>query len=286
MEVKEKKVFRPEAKTILVKPVMKARNSLITDPDHEAYFLFGTATITYSLPVDRQGNLMNPFTSKEEQEWLEKELDVDLNFHKVKDNYWHTAKVKLGKDTRRLQLSNPKDYLDYIILRANRLYIAPDGESMTEKATYRYALVSEEFETKQGEKKANLEIEAYMALGKLKESKDDMIDFLKIYGKRVSANSKQAFLMAEILKIIENDIHGFLGIIRDKENYELKLLIAEAVECQALIKQGRKYHLPGGDDLCGPGEIPTLDTAIQYLKSPANQEILLMLKARVNNTKE
>lgn len=281
-----KKGFKPEDKIIVVKPIMRSRNSLITDPEHEAFFLFGTATITYCLPVDRQGNLQNPFKSKEEQEWLENELDVDLNFHKVKDNFWHKARVKMGKDVRKLNLRNPKDYIDYIILRANNLYVAPDGESMTNKATYRYALVSEEFETNQSQKKGDLQIEAYMALGKLKEDKEAMIDFLKVYGRKVSDASKTSFLVTELMKIIETDLTGFLNVVRDKDNYEIKLLIAQAVECQAINKQGRKYHLPGGDDLCGPGDVPTIENVVKFLQSPANQDLLTLLKARVNNAKE
>lgn len=281
-----KKGFKPEDKIIVVKPIMRSRNSLITDPEHEAFFLFGTATITYCLPVDRQGNLQNPFKNKEEQEWLEKELDVDLNFHKVKDNFWHKARVKMGKDVRKLNLRNPKDYIDYIILRANNLYVAPDGESMTNKATYRYALVSEEFETNQSQKKGDLQIEAYMALGKLKEDKEAMIDFLKVYGRKVSDASKTSFLVTELMKIIETDLTGFLNVVRDKDNYEIKLLIAQAVECQAINKQGRKYHLPGGDDLCGPGDVPTIENVVKFLQSPANQDLLTLLKARVNNAKE
>jgi hypothetical protein len=281
-----KKKFSPPKEVRVVKPIMRARNPLIQDPEHEAFFLVGNATITYCLPVDRQGNLLNPFESKEEQEWLEESLDMDLNHHKAKENAWHRIKVKLGKDTKKLNLSNPKHYLEYIVLRANKLYIAPDGESMNKLATYRYALVSEEFETKKQVKKADLEIEAYMFLGKLKEDKQEMIDFLKVYGKRVSNVSKSDFLISELKKAIDTDLDGFLKVARDKENYEIKLLIANAVECGALNKQGRKYHLPGGDDLCGPGDVPTLANAVAWLQNPANQDILTMLKARVETAKD
>lgn len=284
--IEQKRSFTPPDKVIMVKPVLRVRNPLITDPEHEAYFLFGNASIDYSLPVDRQNNLLNPFSSKEEQKWLEDELDLDLNWHKVKDNYWHRAKVRCDKNTRRLNLSNPKDYIQYLILKANGLHIAPDGESQGLKATYKFALVSEEFETKKSVKKADLQIEAYMMLGKLKDDKDEMVNFLKVYGKKVSGVSRTDFLVSELKKIIEEDIEGFLAVARDKDNYELKLLIATAAECGALIKSGRKYSLPGGDNLCGAGEVATIDNAVVYLKNPANQDILTLLKARVKNAKE
>jgi hypothetical protein len=281
-----KKVFTPKQERVVVKPIMRARNPLVTDPEHEAFFLVGNATINYCLPTDTQGNLLNPFSSKEEQEWLEKELDLDLNFHKTKDNFWHDFKVKLGKSIKRLDLQNPKHYLDYLVLKANRLFIAPNGEAMNDRATYRYALVSEEFENKKSVKQADLKIEAYKAFGKLEEDTEGMKDFLKVYGKKVSPVSKKSFLIEEISKIVDNDLEGFLAVIRDKDNYEIKLLVAEAVEVGAVIKQGRKYTLPGGDNLCGPGEQPTMAHVVEYLKAPANQDILTLLQTRVKTAKD
>ena len=286
METTAKETFTPKREVVVVKPIMRARNPLVSDPDHEAFFLVGTSTINYTLPVDRQNNLINPFSSKEEQRWLEKELDLDLNIYKGTNNYWKTFKVRLGKDAKRLDLSQPKDYMDYLVLRANSLYIAPNGESMGARATYRYALVSEEFETKKNVKKADLEIEAFMALGKIVDDKDAMLNFLKVYGKKVSPHSKKDFLVQEIRKLVDTDLEGFLHVIRDKENYDLKLLIANAVEVGALFKDGRKYNLPGGDNLCNPGDVPTLANAVAFLKYPGNQDIYTALKARVENTKE
>lgn len=283
---KEATTFNGRKEVVVVKPIMRSRNPLISDPEHEAFFLVGTSTVSYSLPVDRQNNLVNPFSSKAEQDWLEKELDLDLNVHKRKDNYWHKFRVRLGKDNRRLDLNNPKDYIEWLVLRANNLYIAPTGESMGDRATYRYALVSEEFETKKSVKRADLEIDAYMHLGKLKDDKEAMLNFLKVYGKKVSPQSKENFLFTELRKLIDTDIDGFLNVAKDKENYDLRLLIANAVEVGAVLKDGRKYSLPGGDDLCAKGEVPTLLNVVNYLKHPGNQDILTALKARVENAKD
>jgi hypothetical protein len=286
MSTSEKGSFVIPSKTVVVKPILRARNPLISDPEHEAFFLFGNATRDYCLPVDRQGNLISPFTSKEEQTWLEEELDVDLNYHKAKNNFWHTFKVKLGKDIKRLNLENPKHYLEYIMLKANKQEIAPDGDSMSNKATYRYALVSEEFETKKRVTTADMKIEAYMELGKLKDDKQAMIDFLRVYGKKVSDQSKKDFLVDEIQKIIDDNIEAFLGVVKDKENYELKLLIERAVDCGAVIKRGREYFLQGGDPLSGAGDKSILSNVLIYLKAKANQDILLNIQTRVKNAKD
>lgn len=286
METTENRTFTPPTGTILVEPVMRMRNSMVTDPDHEAYFLFGTATIEYCLPTNRQGILVNPFSSDEEKEWLETALDTDLNIYKRDNNFWKTHKVRLGKDVRKIDLSNPREYVDYLVLKANKMHIAPDGDSAKRKATYRYALTKEDFKTKEAAKKTHSKVEAYKALGKLEEDREEMLNFLKVYGKRVATVSKTEFLISELNKIVEEDMEGFLAVYRDKENYKLKLLIAEAVEYGVLNKDGRKYYLPGGDPLCGEGDVPTLAVAVEYLKARKNDEILSMIEARVSAAKE
>jgi len=286
--VKAKK-FSGEDRIVIVKPIMRARNPLVSDPEHEAYYLFGSSTITYCLPVDNRNNLIKPFLpgeeGKAEQEWLEYELDLDLNWHKNKDNEWHKIKAKLGKDTVKLNLRSPKDYLIYIILRANTLFIAPDGDSMLKKKTYRYALVSEEYETNKIISQGDKEMEAFMALGKLKDDKEAMVNFLKVYGRKVSESSKGSFLFAEIRKIITDDIDTFLKIVENKEAFDMKLLISEAVDAGVVIKQGRKYSLPGGDPLCGEAEVASIDVAVEYLLAPAQQDLLLSIQARVKAAK-
>lgn len=279
-------VFRPKEDKIIVDPIMRVRNALITDPEHEAFFLFGTATNSYCLPVDRQNNLVDPFESEGEKLWLEEVLDLDLNHHKRKENFFRTHKVKLGKEPRTLDLSNPKDYLDYVILRANKRFISPDGDSAKKKATYKYALIKESYKEETKAKSADVKIECYMALGELKKDKEQMLNFLKVYGKRVSSDSKKEFLTSELLNIIENAPKEFLEIYEDKDNYELRLLISEAVEHKVINKNGRKYTLPGGDKLCGESEVPVLANVIEFLKSPANQDLVLSLSARVKKAKE
>lgn len=285
----EAKVFTPSQEVIVVDPIMKARNPLVSDPEHEAFFLFNTAKIEYTLPLDRQGNLRNPFASKEEQQWLEKELDVDLNVHKSKDNFWKrsTTKVRLGKLPRKLNLSNPKDYLDYVILRSNPLYIAPSAEKRNDRGTYRFALVSEEYQVLEKAQASHSKKDAYKAAAKLEtQGKEAMVNFLKVYGQRVAPESKTEFLIGQIDDIIESDIHGFLEIIKNKEDYDIRLLIEKGVDAGAITKDGRKYHLPGGDPLCAPGRAPVIKEAIEWLKLPKNGDVLDMITARIDNAKD
>lgn len=285
-EVRVKK-FTGIEKTVIVKPIVTISNSgLVDNIKHEAAFLFGNALNTYCLPMDTQGNLYNPFSSKEEQAWLEEELDADLNIHRIKDNYWKKFRVKLGKSERKLNLKNPKDYIEWLVLKANPLYIAPSGEESLNKKTYKYALQDENYNAKEITKEADLQMEAYMLFGKMDEDAEKMSNFLKVFGKRVAKGTKILFLKQEISKIIKEDVEAFLNVARDSENYEFRLLLSEAVEYGIILKQGRQYLLQGGDPLSNPGEVATLDNAVKYLKLPMNADILETIKARVENARD
>lgn len=276
-----------ETHKIIVKPnLFRSSNKLVTDPNHEAYFLMGNSTISYTLPKDMHGNLINPFKSENEKVWLEKELDLDLNHHKAKDNFWHTFSVKMGKDEKHLELKNPKHYLEYVILRANFMHIAPSLEMARKRATYRYIMTTAEAEAIKSANKADLQIEAYMVLGKLRESREDMLNFLKVYGKKVSPQSKSEFLVKELTAIVQEDLDTFLTLARDKSSFNAKLVIKEGVEVGAIKQDGRKYFLPGGDPLCNPGEVPTIENAVKFLEYKGNQDILMNIQTRIKTAKD
>ena len=110
-------------------------------------------------------------------------MDENLNIHRKKDNFWHTFRVTLDKKGTTLNLSNPQDYLSYLVLRANKLYIAPNGSRMGSRATFRFGMMEEDYEANKTASKADRKMEAYMALGVLREAgKEGMLDFLRIYG--------------------------------------------------------------------------------------------------------
>ena len=281
-EVLEKVDNQPDTGKITVTPILvRAKNSQITDKSHEAYFLFGTSGRDYVVPLNKNGGLVNPFKSSGEREWLENQLGLDLNPFLKYDNYWHQKIVTLGKVARILDLSNPLDYVDYIVLRTCTDEIALNPKDEVKKATYCYKFVKDNEENENKAAKAKLEVEAYSALGDLVKSDQKMIDFLTAYGKRVAQGSKQPFLITSVREIMEKDLNGFVLLYKDKENYELKLLLQQAVNVGVINKQGRKYFQLGGDALAAAGLQPTIENALDYLRSPKNQDIVLTLKARI-----
>jgi hypothetical protein len=84
-------------KKVYLKPVIRG-GKMITAPEHVAYFQYEGAANWFQLPKNSLGVLINPFVDEEEKGFFEKTLDLDLNVHKKKDNFWHTFFVKVIKD--------------------------------------------------------------------------------------------------------------------------------------------------------------------------------------------
>ena len=290
-EVKKGFNLKEEYKGKTVKIVPIKRSSWITDPEHEAAFLVGTATRNYSAPMDRNGNIVCPLTDEERAYFENAEVSGmsykpgDLSPYKEKNNFWRRHKIRLGKDPKVLKLDQPKDFIDYKLLLANKEEIAPSYEDAKKKRSYKFMIVSEETAVDNRLSKQKKLQEAYMFLGKISENKEEMSSFLRIHGKRVPVDATEKWLQDELGKMIDTALDAFLAIARDVDR-KTRLLILDAVEAGILLKDGRKYFLQGGEPLCGPGEVPLMETAVNFLKQKKNQDILLDIKARLENAKD
>ena len=278
-----------EGKQVKVLPIVKS--TWITDPEHEAAFLVGAATNNFSAPMDRNGNVVCPL-SKDEVEFFETPglsgmsyKTGDLSPYKEDNNFWKTHKVRLNKDPKVFNLSKPKDYIDYKILLANKDLIASSPEEAKRKRSYKYMIVSDDHEVDVRLTKQKKLQEAYMFFGKIEDNQEEMLNFLKIYGKKVPTAANIKWLKDEIGKVIIEDVEGFLGIARDSDR-KTRLMILQAVEAGILVKEGRKFFLRGGEPLCNPSEVPLIDIAVKFLKEPKNQDIYIDIKNRLQTAKD
>jgi hypothetical protein len=270
-------------KKMRVVPVIRQGGWLSAiNKDHDGLHTYTGATRRYTLPFSLSTrSLVNPFESEEQREELEKELSLpsgSLSIYKKKDNYWSTFEVILDKKELTLDLRNPEDVLRYLLLLANREEIAPSFKDRFE-GSFKYALVDQDSESNERAKKAHTVKEAYKKLGQMEDSVETMSNFLIVYGKKPGNNPRQEFLVSEIDKIIENDLHGFMAIVED-EDFEMKLLIKKAIEIGAINKPSKtRYELPGGDVIGN-----SLQEVVDYLNNPLNQENYILIKNRIEVT--
>ena len=258
-----------ENKYVFLKPVVRG-GKMINTPEHIAYFQSDGASNWFQLPKNQLGHLVSPFVNDEEKEYFEKVLDLDLNIHKKKDNFWHTFFVKVVKDYNlmhegyRFNLADPLDNLRYRVTKLQPM-TSPDWEKRYDKAEYRFALVEEGYAEEAEKKSTNKTIEAYTFLGSIQNSVKQMKEFLGVYYlekkemKLVPEDADKEWLKKEINKVIENEIDLTLKIINDPDA-KIKNFILQAITAGAITKSARnKYDIPG------EGVSYTYDELVKYL---------------------
>ncbi len=263
---------------VSVKPILRERGTWLAK-GHDGEFMYTGCKRSYVLPIDGKRRQLVNVLDREEQAFFEKMLFMnsgDLSIYKTKDNFWaaHKFHVDVTKEGITLDLSDPMDNLRYRVLKLNP-EIAPSWAQRLDSGEYKFALVEEGEQIQSEVLKADKMQEAYKFLATVENSADRMSDFLRVYGKRPAPNTKKDFLKAELQKLIESDLNGYLIVARDKD-FGTRVLIDTCLEIGALVKDGKlKIALPGGDIL------GTMDETVEFLRNKKNSDILATLKAKI-----
>jgi hypothetical protein len=293
METMEKKTkstkFTLPKKRLEIEPI-KRKGAWLPDY-HEASFLFGEAKFTFVVKRDhRTGRYVDPLTAEERaySESAESRMPFtggELNINNPKEpNWWLKQTFKIGKDKKILDLSDENDYLMYKLLLTNTDLIAPSADAKFKRGTYKYALVDVEEVEKDQAKDAYSKIEAYELLAKMKNSSTKLIDFLRAYywdkpGKNVAPNSKKEWLVNQVTEIVDNDTRGFLTLLQNAD-YDYRVIIEKALLAGALDRRKTNYYLP--ED---PNPVASnLLELIEFFKNKKNQETVLTIQARIDNS--
>jgi len=272
-----------EKKTVKVKPIK--RSSWLGN-GHDGAFMYKGTFATFVLPITASTGKFKNILTKEEQKECEYELGLEenaLNFNNRKSEFWSNFRVKLSKEERVLNLADVTDFISYKLLLSLE-QVAPSWKERDSSPMYKWAIVDTDEEINEEAKGTDKRGKAYRFLGKIDGDPKAMRDLLKVLGKSPASTAKKEFLIVEIEKMINNpkEINSLMEII-DDENYSLKLLVEEAIECGALVKDGMKYRL-GSDtgDVLGIGRQEVVDS----LKLKKNVPILDRITAQVKLASE
>jgi hypothetical protein len=292
MEIREevKKEFKLPNKKVKVR-LVNAQRGAISDSNHVLYNLAPGATVEIC-PRNKKGqSVINCPLNEEERAFFESKEKSgmafspgDLSPHaKDKENYWRSkaSKVKLDSNPVEYNLADASDYLKYKTLLSNDDLVAPDSASELAKKSYIFVIESDEDAQKKVVVKGDKKKRAWKLAAKMEDDKQGMIDFLSVVGKRPSANSKMEFLIAGIDTFIEENINEFLTVLEDP-NYASRVLLTKAIQVKAVKKEGHKYFLADGMELCKKGEINNLASTLNFLSSDENQEIVMVLEAKTS----
>lgn len=277
---------------VIVRHINKPTN-LVSNPKHVLYGgMAENASRTYTVPRLSSGGFVNVLTN-DEKAFLEAELQLEFNalsVHRKQDNFWDDSndrgisRVRLLKQDTILDLSNPEDYIRYKILLANKDFIAPSLQVLSDapKASYEYVLISEGEETKVAQKNMSATMMCYKEFGKI----EDDIDTLRVIvetidGRPTAPNVKLEFLQTKANELIQGDSKLFLRIVTDPL-LPTKVLIKKAIEASLISKRGNFLYLRSdGSPLCEANEDPTFNVAAKYLSHPKHQDIKFALEAKL-----
>ena len=286
----EEKVFALPNRKVMVTPIR--RKGGWVDVTSENNFLFKHAYFKLIVPMSkfRKDTLVDPLTKAERTFFESSEAGLGLNtgdllIHNKTATFWKEFSVRLDKNIMVLDLSDPMDYITYKVLLVNTGLIAPSAEQKTGKATYKYAIVEEGHDANVKVKAASNKKEAWKFFGKIDEDTQKMRDFLGIYttlkpkGKSLPPNAKKSFLISQLEGIIENDLAGFLAVAKDKD-YNKKVLITNALNAKALMREGLTFKTPE-DRVIGD----SMKEVINFFNDPKNNEEIIKMKARIDNSK-
>lgn len=280
MEVKEKTFTLPD-ETVIVKFIPRKKGMAANVPENHviAGGLMNRSKVRYAAPIQKNGSIANILT-KAEKEVLEKETGLDLS---VYADFFKKFYVSLYKDdsSNKFDLSNPLDYIAYKIL-STCPEIAPDWEARKLNPEYRFAITREG--EVQDEKKKALDIkkEAFKAYGKIEDDKEKLIAVLKLLSnKAIASTSKLKWIQGQVEIYVDESPEAFLNVVQDP-NFETKALINRGVEAKVILKENNEYVTVDGLQLCEPGSIATFENAVRYLNDDKNQELRLLIEARID----
>ena len=251
--------------TVIVKSVEKHRWS--------GYHRFPKCKDTVIAQYGRAGYATG-LTEGEEKE-LEKRLSLQNGTLNKYSTYWRDYTIVLTDKQKTLKLENPKDFLDYKILFASkRVANSVNDLSLTPKAEYVL------YDAEEDAKKDNLVVKekrkAYKKFSTLVTK--EMRDVLKLMGKRAE-NASDTLVENTLNDIIEKDPKEF-NTIMGIADFKTRVFIEDLVAINALRIRGGHYMF--GDNAIGHD----IETAVDYLKNPKNQDIVLSLKSKLQASKK
>lgn len=205
----------------------------------------------------------------EERKDLEKRLNMDPGTLSPYSHYWAEYTVRIGDTPLELDLDNPKDYLSYKVCLNSRM--VRNGMKDLTKPTADYIIEDQEAEAKIELTKVQIKKEAYKAFTAM--NPNQMRGVLKLMGKSTSSAS-DALVETELGRRVEDNPSEFLRLVK-LDGIETYILLKDLVLNNIVREQGGRFTFNDID--LGYDE----DKAVDYLRNPKNQDLLIALKGKL-----
>ena len=280
---KGKVAFKLPKETVTVKFVAKRKGMAAHVEDNHVISggMLTNSVKRFQCPLHRSNEIAN-ILSNEEKEHLEELTGQNLS---VYGDFWKKYTVPLRKDdaSNIFDLSNPFEFISVRILENYPNEIAKTWKQRNDRVSIQFAITRPDELT--NEKKAKLDVKkmAFKMFGKIEDDREYLAGILKLLANApISKSAKLEWLQGNVQEHVDINPKRFVELMNDT-NLETKLLINSAIEAGVIKKQGNKYTTIDGLELCEASETATLNNTIRFLGKDKNQEIRLLIEARVSN---
>lgn len=279
----------PVSRIVRLVPVVRSTR-FMNKEGHDGAFMFMGASNSFVLPMSSSTRkFIDPLT-KEEREFLEKELLLNLNVNSapkyekgklVSGNVYGEYRITIKKTSENLDrlwleldLSRPDDYLKYkILLKCPN--VAPDWESREDTPEYVWALRDKGQEFKDKSTSVTKRLEAYNWLTKASSNKIKMVDYLRLLGENVTGAHSIDELTVIFDRLINdaNQINNILDLIKDK-NLNGKIFVDKAMRLGEVKKLAYGRYTTRQGEMLGA----SIEEVIAHFKDPSNQVFKLRIE--------
>ena len=281
-----------EDKIVSVKYIPNEING-IKDVKHVAYGgLLNGAEVAIPAPTMDNGKMKNLLTNIEKTglEHVLKGVDLSIygNFWKEKDKLGNKGEaynmgilpIYLGKDEKRLDMSDPYQYIQMKVLLACPI-VANSLDEIKHRATNRWVLTSASEQMAKEIDKVGNKVLAYKLYVKYEEDKEILRYTLRNLGRNTNRSHKLEFLQSELHKELEKNPSLLCSIMGD-DFIKTKVLIESCYEFGAINKVDKKFYTLDNEPI-SDGDAPFLDVASKFLASNLGQEMRLALEAKLKH---
>jgi hypothetical protein len=283
-EVMETKFSLPnEIVTVKFVPKRKGMAANVEDNHVISGGMLTNATKTFYCPLTRKGRIPN-ILSDDEKEYLEKKTGLDLSVYK---DFWTTFKVKLFKSnaSNTFDLSDPMGFISVRLLEQYTDEIAHSWKQRDDKISYMFAITRPGEEVNEKKVKLDVKFEAFKLYGKIENDRAKLLGALKLLSNQpISEASDLVWLQGQVQEYVDSSPTKFIQLVNDK-SFETQILIKRGVAVGVIKKNGNKYESLDGLELCKSGEASTFANTVRFLDDDKNQEVRLLIEARIDNAK-
>ena len=235
------------------------------------------------------GGPLRGVTGEKEKELLSKYLGIDKNDPILPEEirrFWIDIRVKVPSEGVVLNITtnddgypvNIYDYLIYSWAKKHK-FVANNKSEMDNDGNKRFYIHDPDVESLSDNAKVRIKRAAYQEFTKVVDNRDKMDMIVKILDDVDPESMTDTQLENHMETIVLKDPQKFVAVATDK-NLELKALVSDLISKNILRKIGNSIFFI--EEKLGDG----IDDAVVYLKDKKNSEMLMVLKAKLQEFKK